>query len=242
MHFARGQAIFENRHDAGRQLAQKLSGYQGQPVTVLAIPNGGVPVAMEVAGALEADLDLIISRKIPTPLSPESGFGAIADDGTIILNEVAVKRIGLTRQQIEYEASKVRAEIKERSLLYRGNRPLASVNGKTAIIIDDGLASGFTMMAAVESVRRRRPREIVVAVPTASAMAVKQVEKVADKLVTCATGFMPKFYISDFYRYWYEVSDDEVTRYLTQWRMRRLRANIEPAAPTDNKEYDRTQH
>jgi len=242
MHFARGQAIFENRHDAGRQLAQKLGGYRGQSATVLAIPNGGVPVALEVAGALEAELDLIISRKIPTPLHPESGFGAIADDGTIILNDFAVKRMGLTRQQIEYEASKVRAEIKERSLLYRGTRPLASVNGKTAIIVDDGLASGFTMMAAVESVRRRRPREIIVAVPTASAMAVKQVEKVADKVITCATGFMPKFYISDFYRYWYEVSDVEVTRYLTQWRTRHLRLNIEPPASTDNKEYDRTQH
>ena len=223
MPFGRGEAIFDNRQDAGRQLAEKLSDYKGQPVIVLAIPNGGVPVALEVAGALEADLDLVISRKIPLPLSPEAGFGAIADDGTIILNEIAVKSIGLSRQQIEYEASKVRAEIKQRSLLYRGNRPLVSVSGKTVILIDDGLASGFTMMAAVQSVRRRRPKEIVVAVPTASAIALKQVERVADKVVTCVTGYMPRFAVADFYHRWYDLSDDEVVRYLNQWRTRHLR-------------------
>jgi len=192
-------------------------------VVVLAIPNGGVPVALEVASALNADLDLVISRKIPMPLNPEAGFGAVADDGTIILNEEVVKRIGLSRQQIEYEASKVRAEIKQRSLLYRGDRPLVRVNGRTVIIIDDGLASGFTMMAAVESVRYRRPKEIVVAVPCASAMAVKQLERVADKVVTVTTGFMPRFAVADFYRRWYDLTDDEVIRYLNQWRTRHLR-------------------
>ena len=98
-----------------------------QPVVVFAIPNGGVPVALEVAGALNADVDLIICRKIPMPLNPEAGFGAIADDGTIILNEELVGKTGMGRQQIEYEASKVRAKIKQRSLLYRGDRPLARV-------------------------------------------------------------------------------------------------------------------
>jgi len=228
MHFTRGQAIFENRHDAGRQLAEKLSRYKGQPVIVLAIPNGGVPVALEVALALEADLALVISRKIPLPLSPEGGFGAVTDDGTIILNEEVVKRTGLTPQQINYQVSKVRADIKQRSLLYQGNQPLPTVNGKTVIITDDGLASGFTMMAAVQSVRRRRPKEIIAAIPVAPALAVKQLEKVADKVVTCATGYMPKFYVSDFYRYWHNPSDDEVIQYLKEWRMRRFRSNIEP--------------
>jgi len=216
------QIIFDNRHDAGRQLAEKLNEYSNHSVVVMAIPNGGVPVALEVAGALNAGFGLVISRKIPSPLNPEAGFGAIADDGTIILNDEAAKRIGLSRQQIDYEANKVRAEIKRRIMLYRGERSLISVSGKTTIIIDDGLASGITMMAAVESVRHRRPREIVVAVPCASAIALKQLERVADKVVTCATGFMPKFYVSDFYRHWHDVSDDEVVRYLNQWRVRRL--------------------
>ena len=222
MHIGRGEVIFENRNDAGRQLAAELSEYSGQPVVVLAIPNGGVPVALEVAGALKADLDLVICRKIPLPLTPEAGFGACADDGTIVLNEEIAKRVGLSRQQIEYEASKVRAEIKRRSILYKGDRPLVTVTGRTVIIIDDGLASGITMRAAVESVRHHRPREIVVAVPCASALAVKQLERVADKVVTCTTGFMPRFAVADFYRYWYDLTDDEVLRYLRQWRTQQL--------------------
>lgn len=223
---ARPQAIFENRHDAGRQLAAELGEYSDQSVVVLAIPNGGVPVALEVASALKTELDLIICRKIPILVSPEGSLGAAADDGTVILNEEAVKRIGFSRQQLEYEINKVRAEIKQRSLLYKGDRLPVRATGKIVILIDDGLASGFTMMAAVESLRRRRPKEVVVAVPVASAMAVKQVEKVADRVVTCTTGFMPKFYLSDFYHYWHDVSDDEVMRYLNKWRMRQLGLDI----------------
>ena len=223
------QTMFENRHDAGRQLAAELSEYSDQSVVVLAIPNGGVPVALEVASALKADLDLIISRKIPLSLNPEGSLGAAADDGTVIVNEEAVRRIGFSRQQVEYEASRVRAEIKERTLLYKGDRPLVRVSGKTVILIDDGLASGFTMMAAVESARHRRPKEVIAAVPVASAMAVKRLEKVADRVVTCFTGFMPKFYVSDFYRYWHDLSDDDVLRYLKQWRIQRFRAHLAPS-------------
>ena len=218
--FGAPQAIFENRQDAGRQLAAALSEYKEQSVVVLAIPNGGVLVAMEVASALKAGLDLIICRKIPLPLTPEAGFAAIADDGTLFLNEDVVRRIGLTRQQIEYEANKVRVEIKQRSLLYKRDWPLVKLSGRTVIIIDDGFASGITMMAAVESVRHRRPREIVAAAPCASAMAVKQLEKIADKVATVTTGYMPRFAVADFYRYWYDISDDEVVRYLREWRMR----------------------
>jgi predicted phosphoribosyltransferase len=225
-YLSKPQDVFENRHDAGRRLAIELRDYVNQSVVVLAIPNGGVPVALEVASALKADLDLIVCRKIPVPLSPEAGFGAVADDGTIVLNEELVKKIGLSRHQIEYEATKVRAKIKQRSVLYRGNRPLARVNGKTVIIIDDGLASGSTMMAAVESVRHRRPKEIIVAVPCASAVAMKQLEKVADKVVIAMVGYMPRFAVADYYRYWYDLSDDEVIQYLRQWRMQQFRSHI----------------
>ena len=228
MYSAGARAIFETRHDAGRQLAAKLSEYSKQSVVVLALPNGGVPVALEVANVLKADLDLIVCRKIPMLLNPEGSLGAATDDGTVILNEEAVKRTGLSRQQLEHDIGRIRADIKQRSLLYKGNRPIVRVGGKTVILIDDGLASGFTMMAAVESVRHRRPKEIVVAVPVAPAVAVKRLERVADKVVTCTTSFAPKFYISDFYRYWYDVSDNDVVRYLNQWRALKFRSNIEP--------------
>ena len=228
MHSAREQAIFDDRYDAGRKLAAKLGEYQGRSVVVLAIPNGGVPVALGVALALEADLDLVISRKVPLPLSPEAGFGAVADDGTVILNEEVVRRVGLSPHQINYQVNQVRAEIHRRSLLYRQDRPLAVVNGRTVVIIDDGLASGFTMMAAVESVRRRRPEGIVAAVPATSAAALERVSKTADRVVTLATGSVPKFYIADFYRYWHDLGENEVLQCLREWRLRRFRSDIEP--------------
>lgn len=213
--------IFDNRHDAGKKLAEKLAAYKDKPVVVLAIPNGGVPIGLEVAKALTAEFDVVISRKIPMPLSPEAGFGAIADDGTMILNEDIVKRIGLTMPQIDYEANKVREVIKKRTLLYRGNRPLTRVIGKTVMVIDDGLASGVTMKAAVTSIRHRRPREIIVAVPTASTTALASIAGTPDKIITITTG-EPPFAVADYYRHWYDVSDGEVVKDLEAWRARHL--------------------
>ncbi|MFC2068649.1 phosphoribosyltransferase [Chloroflexota bacterium] len=234
MHFSRPQPIFENRQDAGRQLASKLKMYQAQSVAVLAIPNGGVPVALEVAIILKADLDLIICRKIPLPLTPEGGFGACADDGTVILNEEIVKRIGLSRHQIEHEARRVRIEIKRRSLLYKGDQPLVKINGRTTIIIDDGMASGITMIAAVESVRHRQPGEVVVAVPCAAAMAVRKLEKVADRVITCSSDLVPKFVVANYYRYWYDLSDEDVLHNLKTWRKWKFNDNVK-LPPSDYK-------
>ncbi len=222
------QVIFENRHDAGRQLATALSEYSDRSAVVLAIPNGGVPVALEVASTLKADLDVIVCRKIPIPLAPEGGFGAIADDGTMMLNEAAVKWTGLSREQINYEAAKVRADIKQRTLNYKIDRLPIRLSNKTVIIIDDGMASGITMLTAVESVRNHHPKEIVVAVPVAPAMAVDYVAKAADVIVTCATADVPKFHIADFYRYWHDLGDDYVVRYLNQWRILQFRLKTEP--------------
>ncbi len=228
MHFARQQPIFENRYDAGRQLAAKLIEYrEHRSVVMLAIPNGGVLVALGVALALEADLNLVVSRKVPLPLSPEGGFGAVTDDGTIILNDEVVKKVGLSPHQINYQVNLVRNDIRQRSLLYNKEKPPPAVGGKTAIIVDDGLASGYTMMAAVESIRRRQPKMIVAAVPVASAIALNKVEKIADRVITCVAGFAPEFYVSDFYRHWHEPSDDEVIQCLKEWRMRRFQPIIE---------------
>jgi len=232
MVFGRGQDIFESRQDAGRQLAAKLIEYEGRGVVVLAIPNGGIPVGLEVATAFRATFDVVIARKIPLPLNPEAGFGAVVDDGTIILNDELVKRAGLNEQQIRFQVSEVRARIRQRSLLYHGERPLTTVTDKTVILTDDGLASGYTMMAAVESVRRRRPREIVVAVPAASAGAVSQLEKVSGKVITCITAYTPRFAVADFYRHWYDLKEDEMIRLIREWRMRRIHPDYRDK-PTD---------
>jgi putative phosphoribosyl transferase len=227
MHLSAAEPIFENRYDAGRKLAEKLADYANQSVVVLGIPNGGVAVALGVALALGADFDLVISRKIPLPLSPEGGFGSVTDDGTTILNEEVVKNAGLSQHQINYQVSQVRADIRDRSLLYHRDRPPLAISGRTVIIVDDGLASGYTMRAAVASVRHRKPEKVVAAVPVGPEAVVKELEKVADKVVTCAVGSMPRFYLSDFYRYWHEISDGEVLHCLKEWRVRRYGPNIE---------------
>jgi predicted phosphoribosyltransferase len=218
--------IFENRYDAGRQLAAKLTAYKNDNVIVLAIPNGGVPIAVPVALELGADLDLVIARKLPIPLLPEGGFGAVADDGAPIFNQEVLKRFPMTEHQINFQIQKVRADIRQRSLLYRSTRPLPGVAGKTAIIVDDGLASGYTMMAAVESVRRRSPRRIVVAVPIASATAAKEVEKLGVTIVNVSIAYVPKFYVSDFYRYWDLLTDEQALKAFKDWQARRSQGRL----------------
>jgi putative phosphoribosyl transferase len=177
---------------------------------------------MEVATALKAELDIIVCRKLALPINPEGGLGAVADDGTSILNEDVVIRDGISREQLEYEASQVKMNVKERYLRYKGESPAPRLTGKVAIIVDDGLASGITMTVAVESVRHRRPREIVTAIPVASASGYRRVAGVADRVVTCAVAGMSKFYLADFYRNWRDISDDEVLHSLKQWRQRSL--------------------
>jgi putative phosphoribosyl transferase len=213
--------LFENRYDAGTKLAGKLAEYQNQQIVVLAIPNGGVPVAVAVALALNADMDIVVSRKLPIPLLPEGGFGAVADDGTTIFNQPVLKSINLDEHQINYAVNKVRGDIRQRSLLYRNNRTLSVMKGKTAIIVDDGLASGYTMLAAVESVKRRQPARVIVAIPAASEAAVRVVEKAANKVITVDTSHAVKFYIADYYRYWNDLSDDEGVRCFKDWQNRR---------------------
>ncbi len=226
--------IFENRYDAGRKLAAQLSEYAGQSAIVLGIPNGGVAVALSVALALEADLGLVISRKIPLPLSPEGGFGSVTDDGTIILNEEVVRRAGLDEAQINYQVSQVRADIRQRSLLYHDERPPLVVSGRTVIIVDDGLASGYTMRAAIASLRRRQPQAVIAAVPVGPEGVVEEIKSVADKVVTCAVGREPVFYVADYYRYWHDITDGEVLHCLREWRIRRYGNSLE--VPGDKKE------
>jgi len=231
MHSPTAEPIFENRFDAGRKLAEELAEYANRPVVVLGIPNGGVAVALSVALALDAELDMVISRKIPLPLSPEGGFGSVTDDGTTILNEDVVKNAGLSQQQINYQVSQVRADIRDRSLLYHRDRPPLPVSGKTVIIVDDGLASGYTMRAAIESIRHRKPETVIAAVPVGPEAVVNELKEVADKVVTCAVGSQSRFYVADYYRYWHDISDSEVLHCIKEWRMRRYGPKIDLTKP-----------
>jgi len=227
MRHANVEPIFENRFDAGRQLAERLSEFAGQNAVVLGIPNGGMAVALAVALPLKADLDLVISRKIPLPLSPEGGFGSITDDGTMILNEDLVKQTGLTQQQIDYQVAQVRRDIRARSLLYRKDKRPTTLTGRTAILVDDGLASGYTMRAAIASVKNRKPERVVVAVPVGPEAVIDEIKKLASRVVTCAVGTGSVFYVSDYFRSWHDVSDEDVLSYLKEWRMRRYDTSMD---------------
>jgi putative phosphoribosyl transferase len=225
MHHPAVTPIFDNRYDAGHKLAQKLSGYADKGAVVMGIPNGGAAVALGVALALNADLDLIISRKIPLPLSPEGGFGSVTDDGTTILNDEIVRHAGLTQQQINYQVSRVRADIRHRSLLYHGERRPLAVKGRTVIIVDDGLASGYTMRAAIESLRHRGAEKVVAAAPVGPEHVIIEIQQIAT-VVTCAVGRERAFYLSDYYRYWQDITDTEVLQCLREYQVRRGKPTI----------------
>jgi putative phosphoribosyl transferase len=207
--------FFRDRRAAGRALAHVLSeSYAGVDGIALAIPRGGVPVALEVARALKIPLDVIVPRKIPIPWEPEAGFGAVTADGTLLLNEPLVAQLGLTESQIERLAAQVQEEVRRRLQVYRGSRPVPNVKGKTVFLIDDGLASGFTMLTAVRSVRNEEPGEVVVAVPVSPLRSVNLVQPEADQLVCLIVQETPPFAVASFYGQFPDLSDWQVIAFL----------------------------
>ena len=161
--------LFRDRREAGRRLAERLTAYANRPdVLVLALPRGGVPVAYEVARALGAPLDVFVVRKLGVPGYEELAMGAVATGGVCVLNHQLVERLGIPEQVINAVAARERQELARRERLYRGGRPPPDVRGRTVILVDDGLATGATMHAALEALRQQNPARIVVAVPVAS--------------------------------------------------------------------------
>jgi predicted phosphoribosyltransferase len=202
--------IYRDRRDAGRVLAQGLRHYARLPnVTVLALPRGGVPVAYEVADALQLPLDVFVVRKLGVPGNEEYAMGAIATGGVQVLNDDVVARLGLTAGDIRRVAEAERRELERRERLYRSGRPPPAVVGHTAILIDDGLATGSTMLAAVQALRQLRPARIVVAVPTAAAETCRRIRAAADE-VLCASTPSPFLAVGHWYEDFSQTSDDEV--------------------------------
>ena len=207
--------MYRDRRDAGRRLAEHLLTYRHNAI-VLAIPRGGVPVGYEVAKRLEVPLDLIVPRKLPIPSEPEAGFGAIAPDGTIVLNERLVAYYGITAKDIENVSQEVLAEIRRRIREYRGNRPLPDLKNKNVIVVDDGLASGFTMVAAVRAIRREKPKRVIVAVPCSPESSVERLEKEADEVISLAVQPYGPFAVASYYESFPDLTDDEVKSLLAQ--------------------------
>jgi predicted phosphoribosyltransferase len=198
---------FYDRKDAGRALADALSHYKGDPdAIVLAIPKGGIEVGLEVAKRLGIDFDLIMCRKLQYPWTTESGYGAICEDGSLYINEAALD--GVTQEDIYREIERQQKEIAKRIRLLRKGRPIKPLTGKTVILVDDGIAMGSTMQAAIQMIKKHNPKKIVVAVPTASPQAVRHFMQLADEVVALYTPY-PFYAVADAYANWYDVSDEE---------------------------------
>jgi putative phosphoribosyl transferase len=208
--------LFEDRHDAGRQLAAKLGRYAGRPdVIVLALPRGGVPVGYEVARALGVPLDVFLVRKLGVPGREELAMGAIASGGVRVLNEDVVRELGIPQRWVDEVTADEAAELRRREVAYRDGRPAPDVRGKTVILVDDGLATGASMRAAVAALRQRGPARIVVAVPVAAAQTCKELRSEADE-VMCAETPEPFYAVGTWYEDFSQTTDDEVRDLLSR--------------------------
>lgn len=205
---------FENRREAGRKLAEKLEHYaKRDDVIALALPRGGVPVAYEVAAALELPLDVLIVRKLGAPGHRELAMGAVASGGVRVVNEAIVASLGVSPAALEATAQEELRELRRRELRYRGERPPLSLAGRTVLLIDDGVATGASMRAALSALQRLEPARIVVAVPTAAKDACQALEQQADEVV-CLMTPEPYHAVGAWYREFPQTSDEEVRRLL----------------------------
>jgi predicted phosphoribosyltransferase len=207
---------FRNRTDAGRQLAEKLAAYANRPdVLVLALPRGGVPVAFESARAFGAPLDVFLVRKLGVPGYEELAMGAVATGGVRVLNDEIVRGLGISEHEIDAVVARELRELSRRDRLYRGDRPPSDVAGRTVILVDDGLATGATMRAAVQALRQQQPGRIVAAVPTASPDTCQVLKAEADDVI-CAMTPEPFFAVGHWYEDFTQTTDDEVRELLAR--------------------------
>ncbi len=208
------RVLFLDRHDAGMKLANELRHYADSKAIIMAIPRGGVAVASPLSKELHLPLDVLVVRKIPIPGNPEMGMGAITSDGAILLDEPLLQELGISTQRAEKIAETVKQEMQRRVHLYRGDKPYADLSDKVVILVDDGLATGFTMLAAVKSVKGKKPSGLVIAVPVCSSQAFAMVSREADEFITLAIQEAPQFAVASFYREWSDMSDEEVMNIL----------------------------
>ncbi len=200
---------FRDREEAGRRLGARLAGLRGEAPVVLALPRGGVPVAFEVARALGAPLEVLVARKLGAPGNPEYALGAIAEGGALVLDDVAVAEAGAGEAQLAGLLERETAELARRVRAYRGDRPLPPLAGRTAILVDDGIATGRTTLAAVRALRRLEPRRLVVAAPVAAAQTAASLRREVDELV-CLVEPEVFFAVGSWYERFGQTTDDEV--------------------------------
>ncbi len=220
---------FSNRVDAGRQLAKALAAYKTRDPVVLALPRGGVPVAAEIATALDCPLDLVLVRKIGVPSQPELAMGAVVDGSApmVVRNETIIDLAGISEAEFAAVRDRELTEIERRRKRYLGNRPHPEIKAHTAIVVDDGIATGATTRAALRAIRQRAPRELVLAVPVAPTESLRELRGEADTVV-CLEEYEEFGAIGYFYSDFHQVSDAEVMALLAH-------AKTAPAAHADSR-------
>ncbi|RLC41378.1 MAG: phosphoribosyltransferase [Candidatus Coatesbacteria bacterium] len=206
--------MFEDRTDAGEKLARALEKYKNEGVLVLAIPRGGVEVGYQVAKYLNADLSIVVTRKLPLPHNPEAGFGAIAENGSAFIFEDAKR--WLSEDQVEKVIEEQKREVVRRVRALRGGRPLPVIKGRTVILVDDGIAMGSTMIASIILCKSKGAGKIIVASPVSSEEVANQIGRMVDEIVVLTK---PPYFraVAQVYRYWYDVPDKEVINILDRW-------------------------
>jgi predicted phosphoribosyltransferase len=203
--------LFADRGEAGKRLAAALAPFVTKDAVVLAIPRGGVVVGFQLAKELGVPLDLIIPRKLGAPGNPELAIGAVAEDGTVILNERLVDYLGVSEDYIREESERQRLEIERRLKSYRGYAPYPSLKNRHVVIVDDGIATGYTMKAALASVRKKGAKAVIAAFPVGSPSTVRELERETDRVVCLYTP--EDFYaIGQFYEDFSQTSDEEVVK------------------------------
>lgn len=205
--------IFRDREDAGRRLAAALGAYAGRDVVVLGLPRGGVPVAYEIARALGAPLDVFLARKLGVPGHEELAFGAVAAGGGRVLDGEMVRRLRIPEEAVERITRGTLALLEQRAALYRGSRAPVEVEGRTVLLVDDGVATGASLYAAIDGLRQMRPTRVVVAVPVATAGTSAWLRTMVDEMV-CLHAPRDLIAVSEFYERFAQVGDDEVVRLL----------------------------
>lgn len=206
--------LFRDRREAGRALGAELGAFSGRDdVVVLGLPRGGVPVAFEVAAMLGAPLDVFLVRKLGAPGQEELAMGAIASGGVRILNSSVIQSLQISSEEIERAVRREERELRRRELSYRGERPSLDLHGRIAVLVDDGLATGSSMRAAIEAVRRFGPAQVIVAVPVAPESTAREMLSIADDVVCVATP-EPFFSVGRFYEEFDQTTDDEVRELL----------------------------
>ncbi len=203
------ETVFRNRHDAGKLLAKKLISYKGKVAYILALPRGGVVVAHVVAKSLHLPHDVIISRKIGSPNNPEFGIGAVSENDSVILDQASIETLDLTKRDLDKLVEKEKKEVDRRIQLFRDGKALPSMEGKTVIILDDGLATGVTARAAVVAVEKLHPQKIVFAAPICAADSVIELQSHVDE-VSCLYAPMTMGAIGAYYQDFSQTTDREV--------------------------------